>query len=249
MWMSHVAHITRLMAHMNESWHTHESVVTYTRAATHNLLQHTICCNTPSAIVRAGHHCTSSTLPLQHIATRRKHCNILHHTARNRNSATHFNTCKRACSLSRYSQWFFTSDVTFTFSRTVFSGCWLRTSCIPATYLIDNSNNVSYMNDVSHIWIMCHTYESYVTHMNHVSHIWMPLLFVTTVTHANESCLVYVTHANESGLIYEWVMSQIGMSLSRTNGGCCVSRTPPFWWVLCHCTGFTRLVWGRALRS
>jgi len=75
------------------------------------------------------------------------------------------------------------------------------------------------MNHVSHIWIMCHTYESCVTHMNHVSHIWIMChtyecrFYLLLLSHMRMSHVLYMSHMRMSQVWYmneschklEWV--------------------------------------------
>jgi len=81
---------------------------------------------------------------------------------------------------------------------------------------------VPHMNESCHTyeWVMSHTYEWVM------SHIWM-----SHVTHMNESCL---THMNESCHTYEWVMA--------TRRCCCHSIT------VCVCESCHTYEWVMATR-
>jgi len=109
---------------------------------------------------------------------------------------------------------------------------WVRYSTRTCrSHVSRRQSHVAHMNESCHTYeqVISHTRMSDVTHMNewgvpHICKRVMAHIWARYVAHMNESCHThekkrYTTHRLTSGLF--------------------------FWWVLQHCTGFARLVWGR----
>ena len=139
-------------------------------------------------------------------------------------------------------------------------------SCLISEQVMSHiwTSHVSHMNEscLKYEWVMSHIWISHVTHVNEscptynwvMSHIWM-----SHVPQMNESRHTYIwvmahiwmshaTRSNESCHTYEWVMPHIQVChVTRTHAPCHTHERLEshfFWWVLQHCTGFARLVWG-----
>jgi len=105
-----------------------------------------------------------------------------------------------------------------------------------------SSRFIHNVNESCHIWMGCLTYT------NEACHVWLSRVTGIIVMRHQGSFMLWTSHVT-----YEWAVLYIRMRrvtynwvVSQGSRWCVVPvHSHCSWWVLQHCTGVARLVWGR----